>query len=178
MTGQCVVFADLHSFLDPIRDAPVVQPNPPSVRYAASGATGMLQTPGFIVFEGFASLLNGETGFLLRWLGIGGPRLMLALRVGAGSCKNRRFGCRSTSGTGKATLAWEATSGGQKQENSKDFEFGRLKLNDFFGSSRVVFEFSFIFIGGPRDRRNSVSFLDDLNLIHAAGARPSFINLF
>lgn len=151
MTGQCVVFADLHSFLDPIRDAPVVQPNPPSVRYAASGATGILQTPGFIVFEGFASLLNGETGFLLRWLGIGGPRLMLALRVGAGSCKNRRFGCRSTSGTGKATLAWEATSGGQKQENSKDFEFGRLKLNDFFGSSRVlvVFEFSLSLSAGP-----------------------------
>lgn len=151
MTGQCVVFADLHSFLDPIRDAPVVQPNPPSVRYAASGATGILQTPGFIVFEGFASLLNGETGFLLRWLGIGGPRLMLALRVGAGSCKNRRFGCRSTSGSGKATLAWEATSGGQKQENSKDFEFGRLKLNDFFGSSRVlvVFEFSLSLSAGP-----------------------------
>lgn len=71
--------------------------------------------------------------------------------VGAGSCKNRRFGCRSTSGTGKATLAWEATSGGQKQENSKDFEFGRLRLNGFFGSSRVlvVFEFSLSLSAGP-----------------------------
>lgn len=55
----------------------------------------------------------------------------------------------------KATLAWEATSGGQKQENSKDFEFGRLKLNDFFGSSSgvllvvVVFEFSLSLSAGP-----------------------------